>query len=132
MKPGGVVGLVVGFTELWAMWMAIAVFASERQFLTIVFSLSSLGAEQKGGSSTFTGITRDIRIIPIAISGSALTYIRALRPRRPAFNGQFIFNEGVRERNSSAEAPTSGDNIAFSLRVSPSLYAFSSNANRVR
>lgn len=80
MKLGGVVGLVVGFTELWAMWMVIAVVASERQFLTIVLSLSSLGAEQKGGSSTFTGITGDIRLILIANSGSALTYIRALRP----------------------------------------------------
>lgn len=37
-------------------------------------SLSSLGAEQKGGSSTFTGITGDICLIPIAISGTALTY----------------------------------------------------------
>lgn len=56
-------------------------------------SLSSLEAEQKCGSSTFTGITGDIYLIPIAISGSALTYIRALRLHCRAFNGQFTFNE---------------------------------------
>jgi hypothetical protein len=95
-------------------------------------SLSSLGAEQKCGSSTFTGITGDIYLIPIAISGSALTYIRALRPHCRAFNGQFIFNEGVLERNSTAEASTSGDKMAFGLRVSPSVYAFSTNVNRIR